>query len=115
MLTVAILLVWDAARTKIAASGGLRRPRPGPVPRLADGPGYLPPSGGYSPVAHSSGYRFRTVGGSVPQAAAAADLGAGPPGVTQDAGSRSRPGLIGTVLAAAGLIYAAVVGAFSLT
>jgi hypothetical protein len=31
MLTMAVLLVWDATRTKISASGGLRRPRPGPV------------------------------------------------------------------------------------
>ena len=113
MLTVATLLVWDAARTKIVTSGGLRRPRPGPVASLADGPGYLPEGPGYRAVSASAGYRFQTP--AVPSATtpAAVTPGARPPATAEVAGSRRRPRLIGAVLGAAGLIYASVVGSFS--
>jgi hypothetical protein len=119
MLIVAVLLVWDAARTKIAASGGLRGPRPTQVASLADGPGYVPEGPGYSAVTESASYRFAGSSGLSPQApAAAADLGAEPLGTAGTAGtaggsSRRRPRLIGAVLGAAGVVYAGVVGSFS--
>ena len=113
MLTVAILLVWDAARTKIVTSGGLRRPRPGPVASLADGPGYLPEGPGYPTVSNSASYRFKTAAEYSATTPPAVTPGAGAPATAQIAGSRRRPRLIGAILGAAGLIYASVVGSFS--
>ena len=113
MLTVAMLLIWDAARTKILASGGLRRPRQGQVASLADGPGYISAGPGYSAVTESQSYRLPAAGGynaTTPAAAAC-------PGARQQAEaravSRRRPRLIAAVLGAAGLVYAGLVGSFS--
>ncbi len=115
MLTVALLLMWDAARTKIAASGGLRRPQPGPIASLADGPGYGTDRPGYSAVTGSVGHRNPATGGynAAAAAAAGADLGTEPPGSDAVPGSRRKPRLVGAILGAAGLLYAGVVGSFS--
>jgi hypothetical protein len=41
MLTMAVLLVWDATRTKISASGGLRRPRQARLPAALGAAGLI--------------------------------------------------------------------------
>jgi hypothetical protein len=48
MLTVAVLLAWDEAKTTIWTSGGLRRVRPGPgcQPRWVPGAGDQQPRAG---------------------------------------------------------------------